>query len=390
MDLLLQRDHSQSDISLLPSALISRNRRQTSSSGNVVAFLAATGQMKLFETGRLRRPEILSSGTTFRVETCKDEKTGAIVAVKRLQEANGTTNGSKTIDDSVLQEMLVSVYPPIRKHRNITQTIGYEILHGDGGTCIVSLVTEFSEVGSLAQYLARVNSEGQFISWEQKRAFAVDISSGLEALHRCWIAHGDVKPENILLFRERSTTSTSLLVAKLNDFGSSIVEDTFNVQNTPRDRKLYVGTPVYVPPIVRESSGRVPFHAMPYCDAFSFGLLLWTIYKGRMYYETTWKDARKTDQEYLNDIGIPGLKSHFEKFLADSKSVMPLQECKVLEDAFMACIKVNLAQHDLTIPLISKESILKAAFGHMSVVKRMLLRQEMDEDRYCRIGNSTY
>jgi len=219
----------------------------------------------------------------------------------------------------------------------------------------------------------------QSISWEQKRAFALDIASGLEALHRCHVIHGDLKPENIILFREPSPTSGSLLVAKLNDFGSAIVEDTTPGKGVSRERRLYMGTPIYVPPIVRESSGRVPFHVMPFCDIFSLGLVLWCIYKGRVYYEGNWKASGQKDQDYLDHIGIPGIINHFQHFLNESEDAIPLEERRILRNAFMACVNRSFDDDDSIVLPIARERTLKTAFANISIVKRALQPETMGE-----------
>src|SRR5262249_45536857 len=48
-----------------------------------------------------------------------------------------------------------------------------------------------------------------------------DIADGLTALHYFGVVHGDIKPENILLFEDREKRK---LIAKICDFGSSGVE----------------------------------------------------------------------------------------------------------------------------------------------------------------------
>ncbi len=52
--------------------------------------------------------------------------------------------------------------------------------------------------------------------------FIADIADGLSALHRCGVVHGDLKPQNVLLFDDPETKGG--LVAKVADFGFSNIE----------------------------------------------------------------------------------------------------------------------------------------------------------------------
>ena len=52
--------------------------------------------------------------------------------------------------------------------------------------------------------------------------FIADIADGLSALHMCGVIHGDLKPQNILLFDDPETEGG--LIAKVADFGFSNIE----------------------------------------------------------------------------------------------------------------------------------------------------------------------
>lgn len=67
--------------------------------------------------------------------------------------------------------------------------------------------------GSLAQFQSQAK-----LSYTQKRDIMLGISLGLSALHVAGVIHGDLKSENVLLFRKGSD-----YVAKLCDFGFSIL-----------------------------------------------------------------------------------------------------------------------------------------------------------------------
>ena len=59
-------------------------------------------------------------------------------------------------------------------------------------------------------------------SFKTNIGFIADIADGLSALHMCGIIHGDLKPQNILLFKDPETKGA--LVAKVADFGFSNID----------------------------------------------------------------------------------------------------------------------------------------------------------------------
>jgi serine/threonine protein kinase len=75
-------------------------------------------------------------------------------------------------------------------------------------------------------------------SYADDTGFISDIADGLSALHRCGVIHGDLKPDNVLLFEEPS--GTGKFVAKLNDFGFSKVSVTDDIR---RGRSKYWDAP---------------------------------------------------------------------------------------------------------------------------------------------------
>jgi serine/threonine protein kinase len=166
----------------------------------------------------------------------------------------------------VLRELQIATYPPFLKCKNIASTLGFE--HDNlTGSPVLSLVVEYSDIGTLQQYLASTSGSPAALDWSLKRKLAVDIAFGLKAIHQCRVIHGDLKPDNILLFPCDDKESKYTIIAKISDFGSSVIEDVFDAEDLPSKPRVYRGTPLWVPPIVRKSL-RVPFELMPWCDVF--------------------------------------------------------------------------------------------------------------------------
>jgi len=96
------------------------------------------------------------------------------------------------------------------------------------------------------------------------------VTAGLGALHRAGVAHGDLKPGNILLFVDhvnRDNTQVEIYSVKISDFGSSVFEDEDDLKYSP-------GTKRYTAPEVESySKGRLEFAQITRADTWSLGIL---------------------------------------------------------------------------------------------------------------------
>ncbi|KUJ09423.1 kinase-like protein [Mollisia scopiformis] len=104
------------------------------------------------------------------------------------------------------------------------------------------------------------------------RRLCVDVGNGLYALHQQSFAHGDLKPQNVLVFQNGRR-----LVAKLCDFGCTrgVVEPSGDSSRNTR----YAGTPGWLPPEVIIGTDRGIDHAeLQKCDIYTYGLLVWSVF----------------------------------------------------------------------------------------------------------------
>jgi serine/threonine protein kinase len=159
-------------------------------------------------------------------------------------------------------ELQILFHEPLRQHPNVVHalSIHWTRLSPQNTSCFPVIYVEFALHGTLAQYL-----DSNTINPETKHSLTQDIARGLQALHSCGITHGDLKPDNILVFS--GSGERQGVQAKLSDFGSSVLEDE-------RGTKLRGCTP--------------PWNAPDWCrtfdpsflnltDVYSLGLLVWSL-----------------------------------------------------------------------------------------------------------------
>ncbi|KAI0408885.1 ankyrin [Xylaria palmicola] len=161
------------------------------------------------------------------------------------------------------------------------------------------IVVEYSDHGNLPQYLKR-HRRRRTLSMHDLREFALDVACGLRVLHDNRIVHGDLKPDNVLIFDVLHGERPQM--AKLADFGGSIFEqDIF-------EGAIYGGTSLYNAPEQEGRGGHNPSYwktmrSFYLADIWSFGLtLLEIIQHGIPYIDATLLAPGKTPLEFLEEL----------------------------------------------------------------------------------------
>ena len=176
-----------------------------------------------------------------------------------------------------------------RRHPNIVQLRGWGLCLDTFeaetalNTRIPLLILERATC-DLEDFLASSNYKDT--SYETLVKLCSDIGTGLGALHRGDVTHGDMKPENVLLFAEWSSDLSKFIwTAKLCDFGSgeakvkgSLKSDA-TVQNPDSHCEFfpYDGTPGWTPPEALFDQ-QLDLEALKRCDIFVYGLIVWRIF----------------------------------------------------------------------------------------------------------------
>ncbi|GIK06318.1 hypothetical protein Aspvir_001965 [Aspergillus viridinutans] len=114
---------------------------------------------------------------------------------------------------------------------------------------------------------------------EVRYQLSLDVANGLEALHNLRIVHGDVKPDNVLVFAGPSERVP--FREKLSDFGVCVDLEAPDAKFMLSD---YRGTQAWLAPEVEDGDlgrfGGFSSELMFRFDAYSFGLVLLSIFTG--------------------------------------------------------------------------------------------------------------
>ena len=163
---------------------------------------------------------------------------------------------------SILLDLMVLSHEPVLNHPNIVSMLG--LAWGDNGfpnSCEIPVpIIEHANLGNLADHQA-----SHLLETSQKLSILRDVATGINFLHQCSIAHGDVKSENVLLFQD----SRGEIAAKISDFGFAILGDQGYFNFLPR------GTLLWSAPEVKHRTLKTG--EAPLSDIYSYGLLFWRV-----------------------------------------------------------------------------------------------------------------
>ncbi|KAF7944489.1 hypothetical protein EAE96_010880 [Botrytis aclada] len=211
-----------------------------------------------------------------------------------------------------------------RKHPNIVRLWGWGLCLDtfESNTTLntrIPLLLKEKATCDLADFLASSNYAE--ISFESLIKICSDIGTGLGALHAGNVTHGDMKPENILLFANGSLIQSKITwTAKLCDFGNAESKswqrstnndslDASRMYSSEADISedfVYAGTPGWIPPEAYPEKGSFKtfdFEDLKRCDVFVYGPILWRIFQDdneRGEYDNETK-KRKSNRRHLVD-----------------------------------------------------------------------------------------
>ena len=225
------------------------------------------------------RGEVLGEGAQFTVFTDRARLLDKVVVKRVKQELIETSTTPSGLDNqrkrhlrTLELEISALCVQSLRDHPNIVNVLswGFDYPTRDLKSAIPVLFVEKAKC-SLRSLLK------QEPSLEVRHQLISDISAGLACLHETEIVHGDLKPDNILIFEQ--TNLSVPYIAKLNDFGMCIpLKD-----KSYASYQSYGGTPGWLAPEVQNSETKgsenlSDGHLLLKCDIFSFGLVALSIF----------------------------------------------------------------------------------------------------------------
>ncbi|CRK48984.1 hypothetical protein BN1723_008304 [Verticillium longisporum] len=199
------------------------------------------------------------STSSFPTGLATDLLKGRDFVVVKHPRATPNSHGQSTYHFAdIATELQVLRHPPIKGHDNVIDFMGVMYHYTgdetqDGSRIVPALVLEYAAYGNLKEF----QISGHASTFPDQIKVALDAASGIQALHRVGMIHGDVKPSNFLVCKHESRD----FVVKLADFGFSLSVD---------DGRFVGHTQMYCAP--ESYDGKFERQYLKQLDMYSFGL----------------------------------------------------------------------------------------------------------------------
>ncbi|MCJ1249460.1 hypothetical protein MMC30_006684 [Trapelia coarctata] len=247
---------------------------------------------------------LLGNGSNFNVNRSilrGEGQTSYFVAVKHLRVEDRSRDHIQSLYKGLMREIRVLTHPSTRDHDNIVPLLAWGWTDQPlSGLRRPFLVMEYSDFGSLRNYL-----DGRRLPKAQRHTLALNVASGLQALHSSKIIHGDIKLENVLVY---DAGNDHPRIAKLADFGSALFEHSWT------DGSEYYGTRKYNAPEVEGRSGKqvqqkingqISIGSCYKADVYSLGLCVWEVMAhGQDFIDVAWVLDHPDRGSFLQEEGI--------------------------------------------------------------------------------------
>lgn len=194
------------------------------------------------------------------VSTIRAIKRDVVIKIDKKFDPKSYSEDNLLRKRSVLRELII--HSALNNHENIVTMLGYE-------PNMMILVLEYIEVGDLHHLLYRCETQYAIalLDGRVKKRILIGILNGLEYMHKNYIAHGDIKPHNVLV--------TEDFTAKITDFGiSALISSCDDVESDYTNTRVQ-GTAGYMAPelLYSEDSDHTSISIDTCTDIYSFGIL---------------------------------------------------------------------------------------------------------------------
>ena len=196
---------------------------------------------------------------------------------------------------STTKEYQILQSESLKHHDNIVSVYGccWQSLEIYDGLPIPCLLLEGTELGDLYNF-----SQTRELTLRERLRICIQITSGLQAIHSIGIIHGDLKPQNILVFHSKERG----YIAKIADFGEAII---LGVAALPTKRPL--GTILYNAPECYRDDVRLGREELVKTDIFALGIVLSAVIQGIFILE----DMKKLPYSQLESLKKEGKFHHW-------------------------------------------------------------------------------
>ncbi|KAI1428103.1 kinase-like domain-containing protein [Xylaria sp. FL1777] len=254
---------------------------------NLMSFLAVVQKLRIpfLPVTWQCREALVGVGATSKINQALFDRNRSVV-FKRVPEKDKLDEPVETIYRRFINEVMVLYHPSIQNHSNILSPIRicWDISPREKPTdsrALNNVKTEYdvwpvlvfekSSFGDLYQFSS--SQDARDLDIIDRLKICLDIGSAISHMQSSRVIHGDIKPQDVLIFQD---SQSGFFLAKVADFGFS------TWYNEGNDQIVLSGTQLWCAPEATDYPHFTPAQAMK-TDVFSFGILcLWFMFEKQL------------------------------------------------------------------------------------------------------------